>query len=299
MQDGLTIRGVTDPLITAAVEVDAVVLVEAARQVTLDNFSVDAAGLAEEGVRIDSGSVAEIENLTVVNAQDGNVTVFGASLARLVGGNIIGDSNDDTGMLVGGNATVIIFGANTLNAEYGALDCEFAGVVMQEGEGPDEMLTVNGHTSIVETCMVFISNGTLNGNIQMQQNSSLTLEPEENNSSIVTAGEITMSQSSSILVDQEGGAVTIGGGTVFLLNSSFTMRGGTLQSSLQLHAASRAELLYDAVSPTGTDVIQLHSFSSLSSNQTVPLTANEVVCFGANSGFHSDDAGNFTDLCAE
>ena len=245
--------------------------------------------MAEESVRIDVASLAALDNLNVVNAQDGNLTVFGASLAKLGGGNVIGDGDDDTGLLVGGNATVHILGA---------LDCEFAAVVMRDGEGPNEMLTVNGRTSIVETCIVFISNGTMNGAIQMQENSSLTLEPEDNTSSVVTTGNITMSQSFSLLVDDEG-PVTIGGGFVFLLNSSFTMRGGTLQSSLQLHAASRAEFLGAAVTPTGTDVIQLHSFSSLSSSQAVPLTADEVVCFGANAGSYNDNAGNFADLCAE
>ena len=58
--------------------------------------------------------------------------------------------DDDTGLIVGGNATVLIAGANTINAGFAGIDCEFAGVVMQDGVGADEMLTVNGATGAIE-----------------------------------------------------------------------------------------------------------------------------------------------------
>tara|TARA_B100000676_G_C17957179_1_gene775410 strand:+ start:338 stop:955 length:618 start_codon:yes stop_codon:yes gene_type:complete len=204
--------------------------------------------------------------------------------------------DDDTGLIVGGNATVLIAGANTINAGFAGIDCEFAGVVMQDGVGADEMLTVNGVTGAIENCMIFISNGTLNGDIYMQQNSSMTLEPEHTGSSIVATGNIQMSQYSSLLVDNEG-PVTLGGGTMTLIGGTFIMHGGTLNSDLHLHASSRAELGDGVMTQSGTDTIQLHSFSTLHSLGT--LITNEVVCFGANSPFNDDGVGGFTDLCQE
>lgn len=296
--DELTIRGTTGAMVTTAAPADAVVIVDSARQVVLENFTVDANdGMAEEGVVVDVGAIVGLVDLVVVDAEDGNISVRNGSLVKLGGGNTVGELDDDTGLNVGGNATVLIEGENTINASFGAIDCEFAGVVLQEGEGPDEMLTVNGRTGAIENCFIFISNGTLNGDIQMQQNSSMTLEPEDSTSSIVATGNIQLSQYSSLLVDNEG-PVTLGGGTMTLINGTVIMHGGTLNSNLELHAASRAELGNGVVTQSGTDTVQLHSFSTLQSNQsTGGLTTNEVVCFGSNSAFSDDGVGGFVDLC--
>ena len=252
--------------------------------------------MAEQGILVDVYSLAAIRNIVAFDAEDGNVVAAANSLLKVVDGNQIGDSDDDTGLLVTGNATAFIGGSNTLSAEYGALDCEFAGVIMQEGEGPNEMMTVNGRTSAVENCFIFIGNADLNGNIEMQQNSSMTLEAEEDGSSVTVTGDVRMSQQSSLVVDDEG-TVNIGGGLVFLLNSSITMRSGTLTSSLQLHASSRAEFLTDVVTPTGTNVIELHSFSTLQSSQSNPVTETEVICFGDNAAFFNDGVVPINDLC--
>ena len=79
-----------------------------------------------------------------------------------------------------------------------------------------------------------------------------------------------------------------------LISGTFIMHGGTLNSDLPLHASGGAELGGGMMTQSGTDTIQLHSFSTCHSRGT--LTTNEVVCFGSNSSFNDDGVGGFTDL---
>ena len=318
-QDGLILEGMTSAQVVGDGVSDAIVIVDAARKISLRNFSVDGSNGAEDGIRITSTALVEMDEVTVTNAADGNLAVFLNSVVRLNGGNSIGDSDDETGLIVGANATVLIEGENTLSAGFGAIDCEFSGTVIQEGEGLDERVTIVGDVNAVENCFVFLSNGSVSGRIRGQQNTSITIEPEGDDSSFSVGGSITLSQGSSLLVDASdvADAITLSGARMFLLNSTGILRDTNLQSTdVQLHAASRLEIDSDVTTAAGTNsasacstkwitwtasclFFQMHSFSSLHSSQaTGALTANEVECFGSNSAFHSiEGSGVFTDLC--
>ena len=63
-------------MVTTAAPAGAVVIVDAARRVALENFTVDGnEGMAEEGVLVDVGAIVGLADLVVVDAGDGNLSV--------------------------------------------------------------------------------------------------------------------------------------------------------------------------------------------------------------------------------
>lgn len=287
---GLTIEGKgPDPLITNTGEIDAVISIEGALNLTLIDFEVEANGTAEFGIVVEDGAFVTIEAVKVANATDAQVFVTTSSTLKIDGDNELGVDGNEVGLLVSGNSFALSDEANDIVAET-SIECEFGSTFVQESA--DGLLNVDGDVDLVENCAAFFTNAVIAGVLAAQQSSVITLEPEDGTDVTVEDG-VYLSTGSHLLVGGDG-TVEIAGDEIFLLNSTATFELGTLSAgSIQAHSSSRIELHDGSVVSGGTDVLQLHSFSVLHSSQVDDVvTTDQVVCFGMVSG-----AAGAADLC--
>ena len=287
--DGLTIEGTDGARILASEEVDAVVTVELARDLTLINFEIDGNGVAEFGLVVEDSAFVTIEEMSIADATDAQALVTTSSTLKIDGDNELGEEGNEVGVFVTANSLVLADEANHIVAET-AIECEFGSMFIQESA--DGVLNVDGAVSLVENCTAFFSNALIGGEIEAQQSSVLTLEAEDGSDLMVEDG-IHLSSGSHMLVGGEGN-VEVAGDAIFLLSSTVTVEQGLLSAdSIQAHSSSRLELKDGAVISGGTDVLELHSFSVLQSDQVDDaVTADQVVCSGVVSGL-----GTAGDLC--